>query len=69
MGFLISACTDSPGKKDIEKLCGCFGVDFKYAEAFSPDKNYKYHDRDLTSSGIELAIAVENTDKKIVIQR
>jgi hypothetical protein len=27
--------TERTRKKDIEKLCGCFGVDFKYAEAFS----------------------------------
>jgi len=66
--FAVLQAQQGPGKKDIEKLCGCFGVDFKYAETFSPDKNYKYHDRDLTSSGIELAIPIENTDKKIVIQ-
>jgi len=66
--FVVIHAQQGPGKKDIEKLCGCFGVDFKYAETCSPDKNYKYHDRDLTSSGIELAIPIENTDKKIVIQ-
>jgi len=66
--FIVLHAQQGPGKKEIEKLCGCFGVDFKYAETFSPDKNYKYHERDLTSSGIELAIPIENTDKKIVIQ-
>jgi len=55
------------GKKDIEKLCGCFDVEFKYAETFSPDKDYKYHNREVLN-GLELALPIEKTDKKIVIQ-
>ena len=34
------------GRQDIEKLCGCFEVEFKYAETFSPDPAYKFHERD-----------------------
>lgn len=55
-------------KSQIEKLCGCFDVEFKYAETFSPDPGYKYHDREEISGGTELVIPVEVTDKKIVMQ-
>ena len=52
----------------IDKLCGCFEVDFKYAETFSPDPNYKFHNREETGGTAELALPVEVSDKKIVIQ-
>jgi hypothetical protein len=56
------------GKQIINKLCGCFEVDFKYAETFSPDPNYKYHEREETGGTAELALPIEVSDKKIVIQ-
>jgi hypothetical protein len=56
------------GKKNIEALCGCFEVDFMYAETFSPDKNYKFHDREDINGGIELVLPVETTDKKMILQ-
>jgi len=52
----------------VKKLCGCFTVEFKYAETFSPVKEYKYHDREEISGGLELAYPVEVSDKKISIQ-
>lgn len=55
------------GRKNIDKLCGCFDVDFKYAETFSPDTAYKFKDRSHTG-GTELVIPVETSDKKIVLQ-
>ncbi len=55
-------------RQAIDKLCGCFEVNFKYAETFSPDANYKYHDREETGGTAELALPVEVSDKKIVIQ-
>lgn len=55
-------------KKAIDKLCGCFEVNFKYAETFSPDPNYKYHEREETGGTAELALPIEVSDKKIVIQ-
>jgi hypothetical protein len=55
-------------KQLVDKLCGCFEVEFKYAETFSPDKNYKYHDREEISGGVELVFPVETTDKRIVMQ-
>jgi hypothetical protein len=55
-------------KPNVDKLCGCFEVEFKYAETFSPKQGYKYHDRDEISGGTELILPVETTDKKIVMQ-
>jgi hypothetical protein len=55
-------------KKLIQKLCGCFQVDFRYAETFSPNPAYKYHDREETGGTAELALPIEESDKKIVIQ-
>lgn len=56
------------GKQVIDRLCGCFQVDFKYAETFSPDPAYKYHDREETGGTAELALPIGINDKKIVIQ-
>jgi hypothetical protein len=55
-------------KQNIDKLCGCFEVEFKYAETFSPDTSYKFHARDEISGGLELIMPVEVSDKKIVMQ-
>ncbi len=59
---------DLAAKKNIDKLCGCFDVEFKYAETFSPDTAYKFHDREKISGGTELILPVEVSDKKIVMQ-
>jgi hypothetical protein len=56
------------GREAVDKLCGCFEVDFKYAETFAPDANYKYHDREETGGVAELALPIEVSDKKVVIQ-
>lgn len=56
------------GKKNIESLCGCFDVEFKYAETFSPDPNYKFHERETISGGTEYIFPVVNTDKRLVLQ-
>jgi hypothetical protein len=55
-------------KPNVDKLCGCFNVEFKYAETFSPDLGYKFHDRDEISGGTEFIFPVEVSDKKIVMQ-
>lgn len=57
------------GKENIDKLCGCFEVSFKYVETFAPEKDYKFHERDKDILGVtELALPLVNTDKKVVIQ-
>ncbi len=63
-----SQAQNTAAKKNIEKLCGCFEVEFKYVETFSPDTAYKYHNREEISAGIELALPIEISDKKISIQ-
>jgi hypothetical protein len=55
-------------RQNIDKLCGCFEVEFKYAETFSPDTAYKFHEREEISGGLELVFPVEASDRKIVMQ-
>ncbi len=55
-------------RQQIDKLCGCFEVDFKYAETFSPDGQYKFHEREEIGGTAELALPIEVSDKKVVIQ-
>ncbi len=54
-------------KKNIDQLCGCFSVNFRYAETFSPDDSYKFHDRE-DMNAMELVLPVETNDKKMVLQ-
>lgn len=65
---LALPATAQNGKENIHKLCGCFEVTFKYAETFSPDKDYKFHDREKIQGATELSLPVVNTDKRVVIQ-
>lgn len=62
---IVNAQTD--GGKYVEKLCGCFSVNFKYAETFSPHENYKYHDRE-EMNATELVVPVEKDEHKIILQ-
>lgn len=63
-----TAFAQQEGKKNIEKLCGCFEVQFKYAETFSPDEDYKFHNRENLAAGAELIVPIEMSDKKISLQ-
>lgn len=65
---LALPATAQNGKENINKLCGCFEVTFKYAETFSPDKDYKFHDREKIQGATELSLPIINTDKRVVIQ-
>ena len=51
----------------IKALAGFYKVSFNYAETFSPNDDYKFHERH-RSSAKEIAIIVEDSPKKIVIQ-
>jgi len=64
---LSAAAQLQEGKKNIEKLCGCFDVSFKYAETFSPDSAYKFHPRE-DLQALELVLPIETSDKKLVLQ-
>jgi len=51
----------------IKEMCGCYKVDFEYAETFSPSKDYEYHDR-YSAHGLEWIFVDEEADGKIVLQ-
>lgn len=53
--------------QNIERLCGCYSVNFRYAETFSPLETYKYHDRE-EMNATELALPVVRENGKVVIQ-
>jgi len=65
VALLAQKNTDS---KVIDNFCGCFDVDFKYAETFAPNIDYKFHEREEIPPVAELALPIEKTDKKVVIQ-
>ncbi len=57
-------------KKDIEsikEMCGCYEVSFNFAETFSPDKDYEFHDN-YRSGALEFVIPIVETKDKIVLQ-
>ncbi|RZK56804.1 MAG: hypothetical protein EOO87_04565 [Pedobacter sp.] len=54
-------------REAIKALAGFYKVTFNYAETFSPDDDYKFHDRH-RSSAKEWAVILEDSPKKIVIQ-
>lgn len=55
------------GSENLKDLCGCFSINFKYAETFSPDDKYQFHDRE-DMNAIELSLPIEATDRKVVMQ-
>jgi len=54
-------------KELIKSLAGNYRVNFKFAETFAPDRDYKYYDRHF-SSAKEVAFVIEETENKISIQ-
>ncbi len=54
-------------KEAIKAMCGCYDIDFNFAETFGAEKDYEYHDN-YYSGGLEYAFVVEETEDKIVIQ-
>jgi hypothetical protein len=65
--YAAAVAQPAAGTKEIEKLCGCFNVTFKYAETFSPDPHYAFHERE-ELYGRELVLLVEQTPQKLVLQ-
>ncbi len=64
---ILQCSAQTIGKTQIERMCGCFSVNFKYAETFSPEPNYKYHERE-DMNAVELVLPIEKSDTKIVMQ-
>ena len=57
-------------KQDIEaikSMCGCYKVEFNFAETFAPDKDYKFHDN-YRAGALEYVHPVEESNDKIVLQ-
>lgn len=54
-------------REAIKSLAGFYKVTFNYAETFSPDDDYKFHEKH-RSSAKEWAVILEDSPKKIVIQ-
>jgi hypothetical protein len=70
--FTIAITVNAQNKIDqdreaIKSLAGFYKVTFNYAETFSPDDDYKFHERH-RSSAKEWAVILEDSPKKIVIQ-
>lgn len=53
--------------KAIKAMVGCYDVEFKYTETFSPEVDYEMA-YDYTSAAFEWAELVEETEDKIVLQ-
>lgn len=70
---VLALSTSSPAqhkadRRNLDLLCGCFEVEFKYAETFAPDEEYAYHNRERISYAKEIVIPIERSDKKYVLQ-
>lgn len=67
---VFSAHAQKKKKQDaeaIKSMCGCFDVTFNFAETFSPNKDYEFHDNH-RSGGLEYVFPIEVGEDKIVLQ-
>ncbi len=51
----------------IKDMCGCYEVEFNFAETFSPDKDYEFHEN-YRSGALEYVFPIEESKDKIVLQ-
>jgi len=70
--LLITLGLNAQSKKEqdiaaIKAMEGCYKVEFNFAETFSPDTSYEYHDR-YYSWGIEYVFVIEERDDFISLQ-
>lgn len=69
--LLLTAATGQNKKKQdieaIKAMCGCFDVNFNFAETFAAEKDYEFHDN-YSSGALEYVFPVEETKDKIVLQ-
>lgn len=54
-------------KKSIKEMCGCYKVTFNFAETFSPDTAYEFHEN-YRSGGLEWVTVAEESADKIALQ-
>ncbi|UBM60418.1 hypothetical protein LAG90_07140 [Marinilongibacter aquaticus] len=70
LAFSLPFLANAQKAEDIAAIkgqCGCFDVDFRYAETFAPDKDYQFHDR-YHAKAIEYVLPIEDSKQKIVLQ-
>jgi hypothetical protein len=67
MAGIAAQAQDKKEIQAIKNLCGCYEVQFMYAETFSPNHDYKLA-KPYEAHGVEWVGVVESSDKKIVIQ-
>ena len=70
MALGVSFGQESKKKTDkgyIKEMCGCYQVDFDYAETFAEPKDYEYRDR-YSAHGLEWIFADEETDEMVMLQ-
>jgi hypothetical protein len=63
----IMAAQQQEDIQAIKSLCGCFKVQFNFAETFSPDTSYVYKDR-YTAAATEYIFTDEEAPDKLVLQ-
>lgn len=54
-------------RKMIKSMAGTFRVSFQFAETFSPDRKYEYHDRKFEGAK-EVVLLLEETEDRISLQ-
>ena len=64
---VLHAQNTEADKASIKKMCGCYKVDFEYAETFSDARDYEFHDR-YSAHGLEWIFVDEEEDDKLVLQ-
>jgi len=68
--FATGGLTAQPPQEEkalIKEMCGCHRVEFKYAETFSENPDYQYHDR-YQAYGLEWIFVDEESPDKLVLQ-
>lgn len=66
-GLAFGQSKKKQDREAIKGMCGCYEVTFEFAETFSPDKDYQFHDN-YKSGGLEWATLVEDDANKVSIQ-
>jgi hypothetical protein len=70
LGIITTLAVQAQDKKEqqaIKNLCGCYEVEFMYAETFSENPVYKLS-KPYNAHGLEWVEPVEISDKKLVLQ-
>jgi len=53
--------------ESIKAMCGCYEVDFQYAETFAPKATYEFHDR-YVAEALEWVGLIEESENKLSLQ-